>query len=296
MPNDPTHLTGQPFLFIDAQHGLCNRLRAMASAASIAEATGRELVVIWRPDHHCDCLIHDLLDYRGLVVSEDKPADVFREGAWRVYNYMEIEPGAAFQAPILADDDAEPGGDVYIRSAYTLNSPYQDFSVEDRFLDDLVAAEPVMELVNRVRHPSSVAAHIRTATGPAFDHLSFEAPGNWPPERHQELVECRQKSDAERFVQRLDTLVAEGQADSIFLAADLPSTYQRFYQHFGDRVTSLRRTDFDRSTVQLQYAMADLLLLTSADRFLGSYGSSFTDVAQRLALPGRAFEKCGVDF
>lgn len=297
MTNAPAYLTGQPFVFIDAQHGLCNRLRAIASAASIAEKTDRELVIIWRPDHHCACHISDLLDYPGLVVSDDAAADDLRAEAGLVYNYMEIEPGATFQAPILAgEEESESRANVYIRSAYTLNSPYCDFYAEERFLHNLVAVAPVMDLVRQVRHPNKAAAHIRMGTGPEYDHLSYEAPENWPPGRHEELVEWRQKSHAENFITRLDTLVAEGRADTIFLAADLPETYALFEQHFGDRVTSLPRTDFDRSARQLQYAMADLLLLTAADLFLGSAWSSFSDIAQRLARPGRHFEKSGEDF
>lgn len=39
----------RPRLFIDTQHGFGNRMRAIASAAAIAQASGRELVVVWQP-------------------------------------------------------------------------------------------------------------------------------------------------------------------------------------------------------------------------------------------------------
>ncbi|WP_212525601.1 hypothetical protein [Actibacterium sp. MT2.3-13A] len=295
MLQTPTYLSRRPRLFIDVQHGLCNRLRAMASAASIAARTGRELVVIWRPDHHCAARLSDLLAYDGPVI-EDGTAELCRRHAAAVWNYMEIEPGSCFQAPILAGDDQHDGQDVYIRSAYTLNSPHRRLADEQRFLRALRPTGPVLELVAGVRHPNRVAAHVRMGTGPAHDHLSYESPENWPAHRHAELTAWRQKSHARHFMTRIDALIAEGRAETIFLAADLPETYTQFAERYGARLAFLPRDRFDRSVRQLQYALADLLLLTAADLFLASSWSSFSELAQRLARPGRPFEQSGRDF
>jgi len=285
----------KPRLFIDVQHGLCNRLRAMASAASIAQIIDYELVVVWRPDHHCDCRLRDLLIYDGLVI-EDDTADLFRQRAGLVYNYMEIEPGSKIHEPIQVPGFREGGRDIYVRSAYPLTSPHRRKKREADFLRDLVPAEPVRELMERVPYPAQVAAHVRMSTGKGFNHLSYEAPENWPAERHEELSHWRQKSDARFFMARIDALIKEGQAGSIFLAADLPETYMRFIERYGSRVRFLARDLFDRSGRQLQFALADLLLLTAADRFLASSWSSFSDMAQQLASPSRICEKSGLDF
>ena len=286
----------QPCLFIDAQHGLCNRLRAMSSGWSVAKATGRQLVVVWVPDHHCQARISDLLDYDGPVIEDAAQASLFRAGAGRVYNYMEIEEGSVFQEPILPDAAHYAGQDVYVRSAYSLTSPHIDMDEEQRFLRGLHPTAQVLDLVRSVAHPNQVAAHIRMATGEAFDHMSFEAPANWPAHRHAELTEWRAKSNVWKFVARLDALVAQGRADSIFVATDLAQTYEILKDRYGGRLRYLERDTFDRSAAQLVYALADLLLLTSAQRFLASSWSSFSDVAQRLALPGRLVERSGYDF
>lgn len=279
-------------LFIDTQHGLCNRLRAMASAAVIAKATGRQLIVVWRPDHHCQARLADLLDYPGPVI-EDDSADRFRARSEKVYNYMEIEPESAHGAAVLAGKDT--GGDVYIRSAYSLTSPLTSMAQEQVFLRHLIPSQPVWDLVQSVRHPSDVAAHIRMATGPAFDHLSFEAPENWPGERHRELIEWRRKSDVSRFVDRLTRAFDQG-ARHAFVAADLPATYAALSQVFGTKLRFLPRDTYDRSPRQLQYALADLMLLTAAPLLLASHWSSFSDVAQRLSRPFHRVERSGIDF
>lgn len=264
----------------------------MASAAAIAEATGRELVVIWRPDAHCEARISDLLDYPGPVL-EDDSADVFRDRAAQSYNYMEIEPGSCHGAPILGAGDA--GGDVFIRSAYSLESPFATMVREQAFLRALIPSQAVLDHIARVPHPSDIAVHIRVGTGPDFEHLPYESARNWPPERHRELVEWRRKSDVSRFVSRLETLFAKG-AQTAFVAADLAATYTALQDHFGSRIRFLPRDSFDRSPRQLQYALADLMLLTAAPVMLASHWSSFSDVAQRLARQFRPVEKSGIDF
>lgn len=286
----------RPRLFVDVQHGLCNRLRALVSGAAIAARTGRQLVVIWVPDHHCEARIGDVLRYPGMVIEERDTAWRIQARSARVYNYLEIEPGSRFQEPILTEGDDWPGADVYVRSAYTLNSPHRTDADEQYFLRRLVPSLPVLELVDQVPHPSSVAVHIRMATGQDYDHLSFESPQNWPENRHQELTEWRAKSHVSHFIARLDQLVEAGQADSIFVATDLEQTYALLTERYGARLRFLKRDRFDRSARQIQYAFADLLLLTAAPLFLGSTWSSFSDVAQRLARPGRRFERSGHEF
>lgn len=290
----PAHRITRPYLFIDVQHGLGNRLRALASAVVIAKKTDRQLIVIWQTDHHCEARIGDLLRYDGPVIETDE-VDFLRARCAHVYNYMEIEPGAVFHEEVLAGPDAAQG-DVYVRSADTLNSRFSNRLEENRVLEDLRPNAAVLDLVRGVANPSDVAVHIRMATGPAFDHLSYESPENWPAERHLELTEWRQKSDISRFITRLDALISAGDINTIFAAADLPATYAALIDRYGDRVRYLRRTEYDRSAAQLQTALADMMLLTAAPLFLGSTWSSFSDIAQRLAQPWRKYEKSGVDF
>lgn len=283
------------WVFIDAQHGLCNRLRAMASAASIARHTGRDLAVIWRKDDHCQASLSSLVNYDGVLI-EDETADLMRRHAAVEYNYMEVEPGACFEAPILQEPGRYAGQDVYIRSAYSLQGPHVYFDDEQRFLRNLEVADPVRALIAQVRQPNQLAAHIRSTSGSGSDPLPYEAPENWPEKRHKELTKWRQMSQPDRFMARIDQLLEQGVAETLFVATDHPDTYATLHQKYGERMAWLKRDLFDRSEQQMQYALADLILLTAADRFLASTYSSFSDIAQRLAPKGRRCEKSGVDF
>lgn len=278
-------------LFIDAQHGLGNRMRAIGSAAAIAEATGRELVIIWQPDHHCEGQLSDLYDYEGAIVEEAFVQEAWGQGC-QVYNYMEVEEGAQKDAPL----DLSWGGDIYARAAYVLNAEPSSWESENRFLKALRPTATVRDLVAGVRTPNDVSAHVRMVGGTDYEHLAYEDTDNWTKEGHEQTDFWRRKSHFSHFIARLDTLIAEGDADRILLAADLPETYEAFLETFGDRVAYLKRDVYDRSAEQLRYALADAILLGTSPRLLGSSWSSFSELAMRLSPHQMELEMSGRDF
>jgi hypothetical protein len=278
-------------IFVDAQHGLGNRLRAIGSAAAVARAAGRELVVVWQPDEHCDCRFNDLFDYPGAVI-EERFLDDARARGLEVVNYMAAEPGGVKDAPVLL----APGRDLYLRSAFVVKHPASTWDSENVALKALVPVERVRAMVASVRHPRDVAVHVRMQGGAAHEHLPYERADNWLPEDHAAIAHWRAKSHYAHFLTRIDVLLATGGAQTLFLAADLPETYDVFRQHYGDRLAWLERSRYDRSTEQLLYGLADAILLGRAPHLLGSTWSSFSELAMRLAPQGQKIEMSGTDF
>jgi hypothetical protein len=284
----PAVAAGRDRVFIDAQHGLGNRLRAIGSAAALAEATDRELVIVWQPDDHCDCRFSDLFDYDGAVIERSFPDDA---GDCDVHNYMAVEGGEK-DAPIRETE----GRDIYVRSAFVLNSPHSDWTRENRFIQSLAPVDAVRALVESVPNPADVSAHVRMVGGRRYEHLPSERPDHWSAEDHALIDHWRTRSHFSHFMARLDQLIADGQATRVFVAADLPETYDEFRARYGDRIAYLPRKLYDRSAEQLQYALADATLLSRAPRMLGSTWSSFSELALRLA-PGKIQqEMSGKDF
>lgn len=278
-------------LFIDAQHGLGNRLRAIASAGAIAAATGQELVVVWQSDDHCDCRMADLFDYPGAVI-EERFMDRAAQDGQRLFNYMPHEPGAQKDAMI----DVPPGADAYVRSAFVLRHPASTPESENAFLRALVPVGTVRDLVRSVRPRNDVAVHVRMEGGRAAHHLPYERPDNWTPEDHALIEFWRGKSHYSAFAKRLDALIASGEVRTIFLAADAPEAYAAFAQRYRRKVAFLERAVYDRSADQLRYALADAILLSQAPRLLASNWSSFSELAMRLAPHRQVAEMSGRDF
>jgi hypothetical protein len=274
----------RPKLFLDAQHGLGNRLRAIASAGAIAEATGRELIVVWQPDVHCEARIEDLITPDFAVISQGFAPDAAAMGI-DLISYMEVEPGSTKGALI------DPGafGDVYIRSAYPLNHPASTWTSENAYLRRLKPNATVLGLAASVRSPSALAVHIRMEGGADAQHLPYEDRASWTPEAHDAIDHWRKRSHFSAFLPRLDQLIAEGLADTVFVASDTAAVLDEFASRYGDRVAYLPRRVFDRSPMAMSFALADALLLSRAPRLLGSNWSSFTELAARLTTAGKDF-------
>jgi hypothetical protein len=293
VPGAPAVLGGRRRLVVDTQHGLGNRLRALGSAAAVAQATGRELVVLWTPDHHCDCRLSDLFDTDLPVVehADDLPAPLRQ--ALRRYNYMEIEPGAQKDEPIDTDRDE----DILVRSAFVLRHPASHWESENRLLQALRPSAAVQALVDSVALPADcIGAHVRMEAGAGLDHNPWDSAGNWSAESHAAIHHWRAKSHYSAFIRRIDALLAEGRHHHLFLATDLPENYRVFQQVYGDRLRFLPRTLYDRSAEQIRYALADAILLSRCTWLLGSTWSSFSELAMRLATGFEKVEMSGTDF
>ena len=182
-----------------------------------------------------------------------------------------------------------------MRSAYPLISPFSNWDKENDWLRLLRPNPVVLDLVASVRSPNAVSLHIRMEGGVAAQHLAYESSANWTEAAHQEIDHWRKRSHFSYFFPRLDQLIAEGQADTVFLATDTPAVYEAFSQRYGDRIASLPRPATDRSAPALTYALADMLLLSRAPRLLGSTWSSFSELAARLGDP-MDVELSGRDF
>ena len=287
----PTVLNRKPKLFIDAQHGLGNRMRAIASAAAIAAATDRELVIIWTPDDHCACSFDDLFLPSGAVLSHGFASEASAMGM-TLFNYMEVEPFAAKDAPITAGAFQ----DIYARSAFPLVHVSSNWNTENQAIATLQPNAVVRALVASVRNPNDLSIHIRMEGGTGAEHLPYEAARNWSAEAHQLIDDSRKRSHFKYFLPRLDQLIAQGLAEKVFLAADTPAVYDEFRARYGARVAFLPRPAFDRSAPAIVYALADAILLGRAHRMLGSTWSSFSELAARLAPAPITLELTGRDF
>ena len=277
-------------LYIDTQHGLGNRLRAYGSAAAIAKATDHELVVVWTPDHHCECRFSDLFDAPDVHVIES-PSELPAAGVRR-YTYMELEPGAIKDQPIELSNDS----DTLVRSAYVLNHPSSNWERENAEIRALKPSRQVMQLVNSVDVRGCIGAHVRMEAGKGLDHNSYDSSANWSADSHAQIHFWRSKSHYSAFIRRIDALFAEQPTRRLFLATDLPENYDVFRRQYGERMCFLPRQVYDRSRLQIIYALADVILLSRCEMLLGSTWSSFSELAMRLSQKYKKCEESGKDF
>lgn len=284
---------GEGRLIIEPGHGLGNRMRAIGSAAAIARATGRELIVNWRPDDHCEARLEDLFEADCAVTETDCMEDARARGDL-VLDNMETGDGAAKGALFAL----VPGRDAYLRSAYVITHPASHWVAENAALRAVLRPRADIRALAPAG-PFDIALHVRMEAAGG----SFDASHNWSAEGHEAILHWRGQSHYARFMTRLDALLArwEGAASPrLFLAADQDGARQALASRYGDSL-AMRAHDgpdpgCDRSAGALRAALAEMLALSESRHLLASHWSSFGEVALRLSQSIGAIERAGLDF
>ncbi len=276
-------------LIVDAQHGLGNRLRAIGSAAAIAEKNDLQLVILWKPDDHCEARFESLFTYSGPVIqSLGQDFDISAE-----FNYMEIEEGSCKDELITIPSQ----GDILVKSAYALNSPDSSWAKENAFLQSLKPSPQVKALVESVDVEGRTGIHIRMEAGEGLDDNSWDDVSNWGEDNHKEIQYWRSKSHFSHFMRKIDDELSVNPDKKYFLATDLKSTYDKFRQRYPEETVSfLSRDSYDRSETQIIYALADAILLSKCSALYGSTWSSFSELALRLSTSYTEIKMSGKDF
>lgn len=109
---------GSRLLIMNAQHGLGNRLRALASGQAVAAASGRHFRLVWVPNVHCGARFQDLFDCPDLDVWDELDEREVNGSNFDVYNYMENEEGSRKDQVVVTKSENH----IYVKSAYRLRS------------------------------------------------------------------------------------------------------------------------------------------------------------------------------
>ncbi|MEP4888645.1 MAG: hypothetical protein ABJV04_01340, partial [Aliiglaciecola sp.] len=186
--------------------------------------------------------------------------------------------------------------DVYLRAAYTFKHHDSHWQSENEFIQTLKPTYEIQSLVNQIDVSKCLAVHVRMEAGKGLDHNTYDAVENWTQEGHDQLHYWREQSHFSNFIKRIDQLFDENEDLEIFLATDLEENYKVFEDYYGKKLKYLKRNVFDRSEVQIKFALADAILLSQSKRLLGSTWSSFSELAMRLSTNYSSIEMSGKDF
>lgn len=276
-------------LYVNVQKGLCNRLRAYASAELLAKKTNRNLIVIWKPDYHCEARFNDLFKNKVNII--DSP-DLVDPVNMDIYNCMDNEPGGGKKEQFINHDT---NNDIYIKTAYSLNYDFSSIKSENEFLKNLKPVDKISILLKTFPDINDcIGIHVRQGGGAAYNDTRWDSPDEMTGKGKEHIYYWRQKSKPEYFLLELKKILKKNRKQKFFLASDHKEIYDFFTNKYSNSIVYLPRNCFDRSIEQQYYALADLYLLSKTKYILGSYWSSFTEIAQRLGNKDTRF--AGIDF
>jgi len=247
--------------------GLCNRIRTLLGAQTLAEETGRELAVFWRKCKACGCEWSDLfLPSVNILTAEPKiefPLTGPPEGR------------EAIEAR-LRDAARSAGVRDVVFSAVYFGDPAQHIRHFDRLFRATPAIERrVAELTARCRRPV-VGVHVRR--------------GDFSAQRGSPVT-----ASTDSYVRAVSAQMQAAGAHTIYLATDdgaeaalgrpesqsRHGVYEALAAALGAaRIVRQEHVDLNRGNAPaIQDALVDLLVLRRCDAICGQRGSSFSGVA-----------------
>ena len=288
------------YVLVDAKNGLGNRMRALASAMSVAAALGRPVLLIWVSDLHCNC------SYRRLfaqplpfaLLDEEIPRANLTDDEFQVYNYMRPEPGAVKDAYVEADLSRH----LYFKSGFIMNHPAGGWKFAQRQIQRLTPVDRIAEMLQanknmvglHVRNVFDAPRDAKTNTSVTGAEAVAGARKEYGAEGTRQLMMWRKASHWTNFVPRMISLLREnsfrnphGLAQSplqFYLAADSEDAYTGLTKRFPNRIKfqprscASERCDF-RDCEGMIYSIVDMLNLGRTKLILGSGWSSYSEVA-----------------
>jgi hypothetical protein len=241
-------------IYVDTRWGLCNRLKTVASAMRLCDERRRpRLVIRWPVDSDCGCRFARLFDNSFEVAPSIPRSDV--PDYWRLWIAGDDLPNGFashhYQAPDGRSIDLE-----YERIPERLQRIYaRHFGA----LSPLPAIRERVEVVAAGLPGEAVGVHVRRG--------DFRRP-------------YRPAQNDGQFFAAMDAVLRDRPGTRFVLATDSEETERLFVERYRVRIVCHpKRTRARDQEEAIQDALIDLLLLARCPVLIGTYSSTFSEVA-----------------
>lgn len=248
--------------------GLGNRMRAMASAISLARQENISVRIVWQATKDCNARFGDLfkplcfspavnLDEGGFA---DTPATRYNLWMPRLLRVGRYSAQSSYYRPHadLPARELLQKGDVYLACAYSV-AHYTPEILHKIFSPIPLLSEKIDKTVATFT-PKTVGVHIRRTDN----------------------VQAINESTLPAFEEAMHEMLDANLADRFFLCSDDESVKEHMQSVFGNRIITRSVKVRRDETESIQDAVIDLWALSKTFHILGSYYSSFTDMAAEL--------------
>lgn len=301
------HRRTWPKFVIEPKNGLGNRLRALASAACIAGATNRNLVVVWTQDVHFEAAFDDIFQDDDIIHVKTKN-NLMKPFA-EMLSSDNIHSFANFLDMTTTQRRDLDKNDIFVVSAVVLPSRHTSWQKESEWLQNKLKLKPsLQQSINSYSARFSVndmadviGVHIRMGQDAGVHQ--YEDCSTWLPVQIEALKKHRAQSNSLYFMIEMEKIWRKDPSQKFFICADNADIYESFIKKYpGKPICFVTKVVWDRSLDQLNTAVIDVYLLryiyifffrfffdaiSKCKYVLGSPWSSFSELVPRLAKPGR---------
>lgn len=254
-------------IYLEPQGGLANRLRVIANGIWLKRRLNTQLCVIWNETHELNCPYHLLIEPIAdfTIIPKKKVFDF-------VTRTVQPDNKSRFKAKLknliarveicITDEDHQLI-DVYDTVRHHKRIYIKTCQRFTDSMDEFKLFKPIPSLNLKVNE-------LLGLLGPAGVGVQV---------RRTDNAMSIANSPLELFTGRMKELLAANDTTRFFLATDDVNVELELKLIFGDRIISPPK-DLSRQTIAgIQAAVVDLFVLAGTGRILGSYWSSFSEVA-----------------
>jgi hypothetical protein len=240
-------------IYIGARWGLCNRIKAVVSGMRLREELHRQrLIIQWPQDADCGCALDQLFD-NPLTVAPWIPRSDLPE-CWRLWiSEGEVPEGFA--------------------------SNYQPWDGRSIDLEYERIPERLQRIYTRHFGALSPVPAIRARVEALAGSLADDVVGVHV-RRGDFGSSNRQGQNDGQFFEAMDAVLRDRPAARFVLATDSAETERLFVERYRARIVHHPKTSRVRSqSAAIKDALVDLLLLARCPQLIGTFSSTFSEVA-----------------
>jgi len=251
--------------------GIANRLKCLISLWIIADKTKRNLLLYWPINHTCGAKFSELFENE---VNETSKEEIYglKKGDLDYYRGDLLMISESLKKYILSSDWKWS----FLKNSLLKNNNSIDFNFKEipsetkkEILFYLKKLKPIkkirysvsnFERKNKIKN--CIGVHIRR--GDFADRKT--SPGK--------------VSTDEKFIERMNELIKEKPKINFFLSTDSREMEEKIEKAFPKKIIKFPKTSFVRTDVKAtQEGLIDLLLLSKTKHILGTYRSTFNELA-----------------
>ena len=246
-------------LYVQPIGGLCNRMRVIVGAASLANKLNRRLVVIWTQDSTLNARFDELFESIPYKVIETKLASLYQRLIW--HYLVDIRKYKVLNDAWIASEARGKDYNLWkskIENVNILINTNLDILFDGDYSIFRVKKNLLMNMNNVVTNNNTIGVHIRRTDN----------------------VNALKYSPTDLFVEKIKEELYQNSDICIYLATDDPNEEKKFISEFGNKIIIYKKHSLDRNNpIAIKDAVLDLYNLSHCRKIYGSYYSSFSDTA-----------------
>lgn len=273
--------------------GISNRLKCLISLWRIGNLSNRNLLVYWPRNSVCGVNFKDLFKNNFQEISKKKLYDLKKKD-YKFHDPNDISFKNSSKKYLISDTwrwaflkgekitKYLPKNKIKNYPIYkSSTNPIQDYegidfafnNINPKVKNEILKYLKKIKIIKQIKEKISIFERENKIRNCVGIHM-----------RRGDYLKGKDKigfvSDDCGFINRMNQLIKINPKEKFFLCTDSEETQQKFKKLFGNRIVTFTKTNFDRNSVLFtQEGLIDLLILSKTKRILGTYGSTYTEMA-----------------